>query len=137
MILPFELRLSSPAFIGSARQGSRQVQVPKKQPDGSLLWEPKSCPYYPADPAGIRISSLRGILSFWHRSLLGAARPEEIFRSQARVFGSADGGQGLTLRLEKRPEIERGPLTFRHNPYAFVYLGYGAGAAGGRCGDLL
>jgi CRISPR-associated protein Cmr1 len=124
--LPFTLRLNTPAFMGAAQHGTRRVEFKKKNRDG--VWEDRheSVPFYPVDPGGIRVPSLRGILSFWHRSLLSHLEPQEVFSRQAALFGSTNRGQGIRVRwLEAR--FQSGEVRYgrTENLFEHVYLGYG------------
>lgn len=117
----FDLLLNSPAFVNEVPRGTKQIPIVGKP-------EPKKVDHYPIDPQGIRVPSLRGVLEFWHRSLLGhlCADPEAIYAQQARIFGSTDGGQGLTLRVAGKPSmLEPGELRFDRDTQALLYLGYG------------
>jgi CRISPR-associated protein Cmr1 len=111
----FEITLASPAFAGWVKRG-KQGNGPRSGRD---------IPHHPVDPCGIRIPSLRGVLEFWHRSRLGELSAPQVFAGQRRVFGSADSGQGLTLRPEGRPEFRSGELRFEREHNAMLYLGYG------------
>jgi CRISPR-associated protein Cmr1 len=125
---PFALEFNSPAFLGGVPRGKKSLSFLRRNRAGQNELTPASPIYYPADPRGIRIPSLRGVLEFWHRaSLGGAATSREVFDQQAQVFGSADGGQGLTIRPAGLPRFDRGEISFGRNeePFPFLYLGYG------------
>jgi CRISPR-associated protein Cmr1 len=123
----FDLLLNSPAFANDVPRGTKKVEYFEKDPKTrqSVLTfaEP---PHYPVDTRGIRIPSLRGVLEFWYRALLGGLTdPGEIYSRQADLFGSAEGGQGLTIRPAGTPRFEKGELSFDQNPLSYIYLGYG------------
>jgi hypothetical protein len=128
--LKFDLRLITPAFAGEVPSGTKSVTF-MGRPQGSPPEAPKvsqtvpDVPYFPVDPLGLRIPSLRGLLGFWQRSLYGHLASEQVFQRQAALLGSAGGGQGLSLRHGGQPTFTSGPLTYDQQPYAFVYLGYG------------
>ncbi len=118
--LTFTLRLLTPAFAGSTPSGTRPVTYLK---DG----RPDTCspPYYPVDPCGIRVPTLRGVLELWHRSRFGSLGGAEVYARQARVFGSAEAGQGLSIRPLGHSDFERRALSYRKNVNGLTYLGYG------------
>ena len=116
----FDLLLNSPAFVNDVARGTKKIPLVGKP-------KPKTVDHYPIDPQGIRVPSLRGILEFWYRSLLGhISDSDAIYAHQAKVFGSTDVGQGLTLRVAGKPCMpEPGELGFESNTQALLYLGYG------------
>lgn len=121
--LKFDLMLNSPAFVAEVQRGTKRVLYLKKG-------EPKEAdpPYYPVDLRGIRIPSLRGVLEFWYRSLLGHLSSQEVYARQSAIFGSTDGGQRITIRPAGLPRFEQGKLVFEEGgagPFPFLYLGYG------------
>ena len=118
--LRFSLDFNSPAFLSSTPKGTQAVQFWRQN-----VLESEQSPYYPADPRGIRVPSLRGVLEFWHRALSGASSPQETFQEQARIFGSADGGQGLTIRPAGMPRFKSEELCFERDYSPYLYLGYG------------
>lgn len=118
--LRFSLDFNSPAFLSSTPRGTKSIAV-----QGAPVAPP---PYFPADPRGVRIPSLRGVLEFWYRALLGGTPSAEVFQQQARTFGSADGGQGLSIRPLGMPRFDSGILDFDQrdeDPFPYLYLGYG------------
>lgn len=118
-VLDFGIRFFTPAFLGGAPQGKKSIAVI----EGGHV-DTKEVPYYPADPWGIRIPSLRGVLAFWYRSLLAGLDSKEIFNRQAKIFGSADIGQGLIFQPVGKSRFERNqPLD--DDASGLVYLGYG------------
>ncbi len=125
----FSLDFNSPAFLSEVPRGKERVEFLKKIPNTGQFERKEAQPdHYPADPRGIRIPSLRGVLEFWYRALQGAATSQEVFDRQARVFGSAEGGQGLSIRPTGMPKFESGELCFNERdetPFPFLYLGYG------------
>jgi CRISPR-associated protein Cmr1 len=125
--IKFEITLTTPAFAGWVRRGTKPVDYLERNRD-TRGYDTRSDPavaHHPVDPGGIRVPSLRGVLEFWHRSRLGDLSGPEVFASQRRVFGSADSGQGLVLRPVGRPEFHSGPLRYDKDGGAMVYLGYG------------
>lgn len=58
-----------------------------------------------ADPRGqpeLRAPSLRGLLRFWLRALLGGVlngQPHMVFQKECRVFGSTDSASPVVVRL--------------------------------------
>jgi len=116
----FDLLLNSPAFVNDVARGKKQIPIVGRP-------RPKEVDHYPIDLQGIRVPTLRGILEFWHRSLLGhLSDPDAIYAQQARIFGSTEGGQGLTLRPAGKPSMtEPGELRFDIDTQALLYLGYG------------
>ncbi len=125
----FDLLLNSPAFVNDVARGTKQVEYFEKDPNTRqsvrTFAEPPP-PYFPVDSRGIRIPSLRGVLEFWYRALLGDLTDhDEIYDRQATVFGSAEGGQGLTIRPAGTPRFKSGELSFDQKPLSYVYLGYG------------
>ena len=129
---PFSLDFNSPAFLSEVSRGKERVEFLKKIPNTNpSRFERKEArpDHYPVDPRGIRIPSLRGVLEFWHRALQGdAVSPQEVFDRQAKIFGSAEGGQGLTIRPAGLPKFESGELCFDERdekPFPYLYLGYG------------
>lgn len=128
--LRFELLLNSPAFATTVASGvSREpVKYLKKNRSGEFELKETRPPYYPVDPRGIRIPSLRGVLEFWFRALCGHLPSAEVHSRQAGLFGSMSTGQGVSLRPTGRPQFESGKLFFNReggNPFSFLYLGYG------------
>jgi CRISPR-associated protein Cmr1 len=126
----FDLLLNSPAFVASLPTGQTSVQHLKKNRDtGENELRTDSPQLFNVDARGIRIPSLRGVLEFWYRSLLGHLPTSgEVFDRQAEIFGSADGGQGLSIRPGGVPRFAKGELSFGGNgedPLPFLYLGYG------------
>jgi CRISPR/Cas system CMR-associated protein Cmr1 (group 7 of RAMP superfamily) len=118
--LPFTLRLLTPAFAGSAPLGTRPVVYMKS---GGPVHD--STPYHPVDPCGIRVPTLRGVLEFWHRSRFGNLGGAAVYERQAQVFGSAETGQGLSIRPTGHSDFRPRPLTYKSNIYGLTYLGYG------------
>jgi CRISPR-associated protein Cmr1 len=118
----FDLLLNSPAFVNDVPRGMGEGQPP----------------HYPVDPIGIRIPSLRGVLELWYRTLWGhLASADAVYTEQARLFGSTEGGQGVTLRPAGKPQFTSGELSFSDDRLAYLYLGYGplqnfSGPAGGQ-----
>ncbi len=124
--LDFELRFVSPAFLGAMPDGVKLVRHMKKNRVGPPTEESAEPPYYPVDPLGVRIPSLRGVLEFWYRALHGQVSPSQVFERQEAVFGSARSGQGIRLRPLGAPHFKSGELRFGGHPrHSFVYLGYG------------
>lgn len=119
----FDLLLNSPAFVNDVARGTRRVEYFEKDSRTRQVVDP---PHYPVDSRGIRIPSLRGVLEFWYRALLGdLTNPDEIYGKQASLFGSAERGQGLTIRPAGTPRFKHGELSFEQKPLSYVYLGYG------------
>ncbi|MCB1035924.1 MAG: hypothetical protein KDD47_19035, partial [Acidobacteria bacterium] len=109
--LEFTIRLNSPAFLGAA---------PAEWPGDS------ETSYFPVDPLGLRVPSLRGVLAFWYRSLLGDLDSEEVFRRQATVFGAASRGQGVRIVPTGSAHWTSGEIRPpRDRDIRFLYLGYG------------
>jgi CRISPR-associated protein Cmr1 len=127
MPLDFELRFITPAFVGSMPAGEKTVRfLQRDRQSGQMVERTVEAPYYPIDPSGIRIPSLRGVLEFWYRSLHGHCSSREVFARQESVFGSVRVGQGLRLRPLGMPHIKSGELRFSGDlRYPSVYLGYG------------
>lgn len=124
--LEFTLVLNSPAFCSAAPRGTRTVHfMQKDRQTGHFNRESGEFPFFPGDPSGIRIPSLRGALGFWLRSLLPTDPPRRVFAHQERILGSARAGQGLFIRPLGRPSFDAGELRFPRNGNAFLYLGYG------------
>lgn len=124
----FDLDFNSPAFLSEVPRGTKRFEYLKKNQNTRQFERDEAEPdHYPADPRGIRIPSLRGVLEFWYRALQGdAASSQEVFDRQTKVFGSADGGQGLTIRPAGVPKFESGELCFdEREPQPYLYLGYG------------
>ena len=53
----FSLDFNSPAFLSSTPSGTQSIQLWRHN-----ILESEQPPYYPADPRGIRIPSLRGVV---------------------------------------------------------------------------
>jgi CRISPR-associated protein Cmr1 len=123
--LPFTLLFSSPAFLNGPQRGTKKVAYVKSV-QGVQTRKEDDVPYFPLDERGVRIPSLRGMLEFWYRSLLGHLPSEEVFREQGKVFGSVDHGQGLTIRPVGRPKIVGAPLDYTGpDIFSLIYMGYG------------
>lgn len=94
--LDFELRLTTPAFLGGG-QG--------------------------AD--GFRIPALRGALRFWFRAKEGDSgdkASERLFERESEIFGSARHGQGLRLVPRGRMDVELEPPSMSND---LKYLAFG------------
>lgn len=86
----------------------------------------------PAD-AELRLASFKGMLRWWWRAIAWARLGRdlaEIQRAEARLFGSAGGGQSrVTLRLERStagPAVDPDRVANRELGLGAGYLGYGA-----------
>lgn len=121
---PFTLRVVSPAFNGGAPAGTRTVSRLTGKNGGQEV-QTVQAPYHPADPRGIRIPSLRGVLAFWHRACCGGLDAPLVFAQQGAIFGSLDAGRGLAIRPAGRPRLDPGPLVFPGVDQAMLYLGFG------------
>ncbi len=122
----FTLKLNTPGFIGGAQQGTKLVHFKKADREGNWQDQEKAVPYFPVEPGGIRVPSLRGVLGFWLRSTLAASETGEIFSEQGRTLGSTTRGQGVAIR-PCGSEFQGKPLLYSDREVVFerLYLGYG------------
>lgn len=124
--LDFALEVITPAFNNGARWGTRTIEEYDRQTRRNRT---ELVPYFPIDPLGIRIPSLRGVLQFWWRALNAHEAKEtdcqDLLEKQGRWFGSTKTGQGLRIVALRNNDFQSGKVTYSTADRFASYLGYG------------
>ena len=100
MKIDFTLRLVTPAYAGGADQTISD---------------------------GIRPPTVKALLRFWWRTMHSDLPPQELFKREARIFGSTKTGQGL--RIKPRGKVSGGEpqnAPVEERDIVHTYLAYGA-----------